>query len=64
MTLAPTQKVWVGESLSAHPMQEVDEQHRWALDSFSDLLGTMFKANMNLLRVGPSVLHQSQLDTP
>lgn len=54
----------MGEALSAHPMQEVDEQHQWALDSFSDLLGTMFKANMNLLRVGPSVLHQSQLDTP
>ena len=35
--------------------QEVDVQHRWALDSFADLLGSAFKANMNLLRVCPSV---------
>ena len=34
--------------------QEVDVQHQWALDSFADLLGSAFKANMNLLRVCPS----------
>lgn len=40
----------------SHPpcaLQEVDAKHRWALDGFSDLLGSMFKANMNLLKVCP-----------
>ena len=42
-----------GSCVPLRALQEVDAKHRWALDGFSDLLGSMFKANMNLLRVCP-----------